>query len=123
MRLSAVFLSVFSAFAAAQSSESTSLTTVAAASTTTVTENLTKTISLSRVHTTDSNINSISGIQPTDGVTVPTTTVSSTPATMPSPVKGFADYKALDAGKIVLAGVVGIVVAVGVAGMVFAGLW
>ncbi|KAM3432102.1 hypothetical protein MY4824_006769 [Beauveria thailandica] len=123
MRLSAVFLSVFSAFAAAQSSESTSLTTVAAASTTTVTENLTKTIFLSRVHTTDSNINSISAIQPTDGVTVPTTTVSSTPATMPSPVKGFANYKALDAGKIVLAGVVGIVVAVGVAGMVFAGLW
>ncbi|KAM3497792.1 hypothetical protein MY10362_008865 [Beauveria mimosiformis] len=123
MRLSTVFLAVLSASAAAQRSESTSLTTITGASTTTVTEHVTKTMFLSRVHTTDSNINSISGVQPTDGVTIPTTAMSSIPATMPSPTKGFADDNALNAGKVVLAAVVGIVVAVGVVGMVFAGLW
>ncbi|KAJ3482361.1 hypothetical protein NLG97_g7590 [Lecanicillium saksenae] len=116
MRLSTVVLAVLPAFAMADSvSSAPSMTTVTDHSKTTITTTctdtafLTKTVTLSRVHTTVSTLNSTAVIQPTGGITHP----ASTPTTLPSPSnKGPSNAAgALDAGKVAFAGVAGMVVA------------
>ncbi|ATY63883.1 hypothetical protein A9K55_003926 [Cordyceps militaris] len=119
MRLSTVLVAILPAFAAAQSSDSASLTTVTGTSTTTTTmtntEYVTKTVTLSRVHTTVSTVsslNSTTAIQPTGGITLPTaSSASATPTTLPTTKGPTNAGAALDAGKVVFAGVAGIVIA------------
>ncbi|KAJ6783363.1 hypothetical protein PWT90_09478 [Aphanocladium album] len=117
MRLSTVVLAVLPAFAMADSvSSAPSMTTVTDHSKTTITTTctdtafVTKTVTLSRVHTTVSMLNSTTAIQPTGGITHPAT---STPTTLPTgPSKGPSNAAgALNAGKVAFAGVAGMVVA------------
>ncbi|OAA60678.1 hypothetical protein ISF_05717 [Cordyceps fumosorosea ARSEF 2679] len=119
MRLSTILLAVLPAIAAAQSDASPSLTTVTSTSKTTITTtttdtaHLTKTVTLSRVHTVVS-INSTGVILPTGGtVTLPSSTApASTAAPTTLPTKGPSNAGvALDAGRVALAGVAGMVVA------------
>lgn len=127
MRFSTALVAALPALALADTTgvSSASMTTVTDISRTTITTtctdtaHLTKTVTLSRIHTTVSTVNSTSTvIQPTGGITHPTsslpsasltsgtTTPSAVPAKGPSNAGG-----ALDAGRLAFAGVVGMVVA------------
>ncbi|KAM3438037.1 hypothetical protein MY4824_003484 [Beauveria thailandica] len=123
MRLSTLLFAVLPALAAADDANSAapSVTTITETSTGTI--HLTKTITLARVHMVVSTLNSTSSaaIQPTGGITHPssiaatTTTTTTTAAAGGStavPTKGPSNAgAALDAGKVVFAGVAGMVIA------------
>ncbi|TQW00645.1 hypothetical protein IF1G_00576 [Cordyceps javanica] len=132
MRLSTALLSILPALAAAQESSAggapePSLTTVTGTSvttlttTTTDTTHLTKTITLSRVATILSTINgtervlgtgTITPALPSASLPVATTSSASGPGASAVPSKGPANAgAALDAGKVALAGVAGMLVA------------
>ncbi|KAM3507114.1 hypothetical protein MY11210_007270 [Beauveria gryllotalpidicola] len=123
MRLSTLLFVVLPALAAADDANAAapSLTTITETSTGTI--HLTKTVTLARVHMVVSTLNSTSSvaIQPTGGITHPssiaaTTTTATATATVASPTalpsKGSVNAgAALDAGKVVFAGVAGMLVA------------
>ncbi|KAM3560764.1 hypothetical protein ARSEF4850_003522 [Beauveria asiatica] len=125
MRLSTLLFAVLPALAAADDANSAapSVTTITETSTGTI--HLTKTVTLARVHMVVSTLNSTSSaaIQPTGGITHPssiaaTTTTTTTTATTAAggstavPTKGPSNAgAALDAGKVVFAGVAGMVIA------------
>ncbi|KAK8140991.1 hypothetical protein G3M48_001105 [Beauveria asiatica] len=123
MRLSTLLFAVLPALAAADDANSAapSVTTITETSTGTI--HLTKTITLARVHMVVSTLNSTSSaaIQPTGGITHPssiaatTTTTTTTAAAGGStavPTKGPSNAgAALDAGKVVFAGVAAMVIA------------
>ncbi|KAM3497677.1 hypothetical protein MY10362_008979 [Beauveria mimosiformis] len=121
MRLSTLLFAVLPALAAADDATSAapSVTTITETSTGTI--HFTKTITLARVHMVVSTLNSTSSaaIQPTGGITHPssiaaTTTATTTAAGSPTavPTKGLSNAgAALDAGKVVFAGVAGMVIA------------
>ncbi|OAA35211.1 hypothetical protein BBO_08813 [Beauveria brongniartii RCEF 3172] len=121
MRLSTLLFAVLPALAAADDANSAapSVTTITETSTGTI--HFTKTITLARVHMVVSTLNSTSSaaIQPTGGITHPSSIAATTTTTTTAaggatavPTKGPSNAgAALDAGKVVFAGVAGMVIA------------
>lgn len=113
MRLSTVLFAVLPALAMADSvSSAPSVTAASDQSKTTITTTctetarVTKTITLARVHAVVSTLNSTTLIQPTGGITKPAPLPTTTPAQPPKNAG-----VSLEAGKVVFAGVAGMVVA------------
>ncbi|KAM3525055.1 hypothetical protein NHJ13051_004195 [Beauveria bassiana] len=123
MRLSTLLFAVLPALAAADDANSAAPSVTTITETRTGTIHFTKTVTLARVHMVVSTLNSTSSaaIQPTGGITHPssiaaTTTTTTTAAAAGSPTavatKGSTNAgAALDAGKVVFAGVAGMVIA------------
>ncbi|KAF1733153.1 hypothetical protein CRV24_007052 [Beauveria bassiana] len=122
MRLSTLLFAVLPALAAADDANSAAPSVTTITETRTGTIHFTKTVTLARVHMVVSTLNSTSSavIQPTGGITHPSsiaaTTTTTTAAAAGSPTavatKGSTNAGAtLDAGKVVFAGVAGMVIA------------
>ncbi|KAM3557809.1 hypothetical protein MY1884_004318 [Beauveria asiatica] len=121
MRLSTLLFAVLPALAAADDANSAapSVTTITETSTGTI--HLTKTVTLARVHMVVSTLNSTSSaaVQPTGGIAHPSSIAATTTPTTTAaggstavPTKGPSNAgAALDAGKVVFAGVAGMVIA------------